>query len=61
MPQSAWEYNTPVIAQAGLSAPAAQFCYTSSNVIIEAVRRVGEEIEVRLVECLGLGARAGSA
>jgi hypothetical protein len=53
VPQWAWEYNTPVVVQAGLSAPAARFCETSSNVIIEAVRRVGDEIEVRLVECLG--------
>jgi alpha-mannosidase len=57
VPQWAWEYNSPVIAQAGFSAPAAKFCDTSSNVIIESIRRVDDEIEVRLVECLGLGGK----
>ena len=57
VPQWAWEYNTPVIVQPGLSAPAAQFCETSSNVIVEAFRRVDDEIEVRLVECLGQGGK----
>ena len=57
VPQWAWEYNTPVIAQAGFSAPAARFCDTSSNVIIESMRRVDDEIEVRLAECLGLGGK----
>jgi alpha-mannosidase len=57
VPQWAWEYNTPVIAQAGFNAPAARFCDTSSNVIVESIRRVDDEIEVRLVECLGLSGK----
>jgi hypothetical protein len=57
VPQWAWEYNMPVIARAGFSAPAASFCDTSSNVIIESMRRVEDEIEVRLVECLGLSGK----
>lgn len=53
VPHRAWEFNTPVIVQAGLSAPDSRFCETSSNVIVEALRRVDGEIEVRLVECSG--------
>jgi alpha-mannosidase len=57
--QMAWQYNCPVVAAPGLAvAQAASFCKTSPNVIVEALRRDGDHIELRLVECLG---RAGKA
>jgi hypothetical protein len=34
--------------------PAKSFLYTSSNVIVEVVRREGRDIEMRMIECLGL-------
>jgi len=55
IPRMAWEYNCPpvVIANRGLQA-AEPFLTTSGNVVVEATRRVGSELEVRLAECLGL-------
>jgi hypothetical protein len=53
--QRAWEYNTPADLPA---VKATEFLQTSDNVIVEALRREGSEIELRLVECLG---RAGPA
>jgi hypothetical protein len=59
IPQLAWEYNCPVIVAAGCRATKPQsFVQTSDNVIIEALRRAGADIELRLVEALG---RAGTA
>ena len=55
IPQMAWEYNCPPVLVAGRKAMAAKsFVHTSSNVIIEVVRREGKDIEMRLTECLGL-------
>jgi alpha-mannosidase len=55
IPQMAWEYNCPPVLVAGRNAMAAKsFVHTSSNVIIEVVRREGKDIEMRLTECLGL-------
>lgn len=53
VPQLAWEYNCPVIALGG-AAPAATWLETSGNVVVEAMRRVGRDIELRFVEALGL-------
>ncbi len=55
IPQMAWEYNRApeVIAARAVSAPKS-FVETSDNVIVEAMRREGNHIELRLVECLGL-------
>jgi alpha-mannosidase len=55
IPQMAWEYNCPpvVVANRGLQA-AKPFLTTSGNVVVESMRRVGSELEVRLAECLGL-------
>jgi len=54
IPQMAWEYNREPVVIAGRSAAAARsFLETSDNVIVEALRREGDHIEVRLVECLG--------
>jgi hypothetical protein len=59
VPQMAWEYNSPVVAVPTVAvAEAGSFCETSPNVIVEAMRRVGDEIELRMVECLGQAGRA---
>jgi len=54
IPQMAWEYNSPPILVTGRIAPAPRsFMSTSGNVIVDVVRREGEDIEARLIECLG--------
>ena len=59
IPQAAWEFNSPPIVVDGCAtAKAKPFVQTSDNVIVEALRREGDEIELRLAECLG---RAGKA
>ncbi|MEI7808891.1 MAG: glycosyl hydrolase-related protein, partial [Verrucomicrobiota bacterium] len=59
IPQSAWEFNSkPVVVDDCATAKAKPFVQTSDNVIVEALRREGDEIELRLAECLG---RAGKA
>jgi hypothetical protein len=59
IPQRAWEYNCPPLMITGRKATAAQsFVQTSDNVIVEVVRREGNEIEMRLVECLGAAGTA---
>jgi hypothetical protein len=59
IPRTAWEYNSPAIAAVGFSAPRSEsFVETSDNVIIQAMRRVDDEIELRLVECLGKSGQA---
>jgi alpha-mannosidase len=55
IPQMAWEYNrAPVIITSRSSVPAKSFVETSGNVIVEAMRRDGNHIEIRLLECLGV-------
>ena len=51
IPQCAWEYNTSWYGDSG--AASQSFVQTSDNVIMEALRREGGEIEMRLVECFG--------
>jgi alpha-mannosidase len=59
VPQRAWEYNAPPLVVFGVKqAEAKSFVQTSDNVIVEALRREGDFLEMRLVECLG---RAGQA
>jgi len=54
IPQMAWEYNCPVtIAQSCATKPAQSYVQTSDNVVVEVIRREGDEIELRLAECLG--------
>jgi hypothetical protein len=54
VPQVAWEYNCPVVATAGRTVLTPKsFIETSSNVIVQALRRDGTDIELRLMECLG--------
>jgi alpha-mannosidase len=59
IPQLAWEYNCPPqpISGVKLGAPTS-FVQTSGNVIVEALRREGDEIELRLAECLGVAGEA---
>jgi hypothetical protein len=59
IPKRAWEYNTPVlIAEQRQTGAPLSWLETSGNVIVEAVRRTGEDLEVRLVEWSG---KAGQA
>jgi alpha-mannosidase len=54
IPQTAWEYNCPVMTMPGRAvAKPESFIKTSDNVIIQALRREGKNIEIRLNECLG--------
>ena len=59
IPQLAWEFNCPPMVVPDCAATKAQsFVQTSGNVIIEALRREGADIELRLVECVGLAGHA---
>ena len=58
IPQMAWEYNCQPYAVEGAGAKPLSFLHTSENVIVEAMRRDGEFLEVRLAECFG---QAGTA
>ncbi|MBI5820011.1 MAG: hypothetical protein HZA88_13585 [Verrucomicrobia bacterium] len=59
IPRMAWEFNDPpVTVDGGAPAKPMSFVQSSDNVIVEAMRREGSEIELRLAECLG---RAGKA
>ncbi len=54
VPQLAWEYNCPVTIATGCRTAGPQsFIQTSDNVIVEAMRREGMDLELRLVEALG--------
>jgi hypothetical protein len=55
----AWEYNSqPIPIPGKAAAPRLGFLETSDNVIVEAMRREGSYIELRLAECFG---EAGAA
>ncbi len=59
IPQMAWEFNCPPVATTGVAkAEPKSFMRTSDNVIVEALRREKNEIELRLVECLGVAGTA---
>jgi len=59
IPQMAWEYNCPPVVLGGRGALSpSSFLNTSANVVVEALRRIGSDIEVRLVECLGYAGTA---
>ena len=51
IPQLAWDYNAPplVVGEVKLR-ESESYAESSDNVIVEALRRVGDEIEMRLVE-----------
>ncbi len=59
IPRHAWEYNTPLIVAEGRGASSSPpVLATSDNVIVEAMRRVEGDIEMRVVEWTG---RVGQA
>ncbi|GEM_PF-228377 len=59
IPQMAWEFNCPAVVAEGVAKAAPRsFLQTSDNVIVEAMRREADEIELRLVECLGVAGDA---
>ncbi len=59
IPQMAWEFNCqPVVVTGRGPASTKSFLTTSRNVVVEAMRRVGADIEVRLAECLGYAGTA---
>lgn len=54
IPQLAWEYNCPPMVATGCALIGPQsFLKTSDNLIVEAMRREGGDIELRLVEVVG--------
>ena len=59
IPRMAWEFTAPPLWEPVCTPlKPVSFVQTSDNVIVEAMRREGGEIELRLAECLG---RAGKA
>lgn len=59
VPQMAWEYNCQPAVFANCAAePAGSFVETSANVIIEAMRREDNYIELRMIECFGIAGTA---
>lgn len=59
IPQMAWEFNSsPIVGVDSAKASPQSFLRTSGNVIVEAMRREGSEIEIRLAECLGAAGTA---
>lgn len=59
IPHRAWEYTQPPIVVGGCAAkPAQSFLETSDNIIVQALRREGDHVELRFVECLGLPGNA---
>jgi hypothetical protein len=55
----AWEYNQPPIVIADAAPKSfASYVETSNNIIVEAVRREQNHIEMRFAECLGLSGTA---
>jgi alpha-mannosidase len=59
IPQMAWEYNQPPIVIPSVAvADSRSFLETSDNIIVEAMRREKNYIEVRFVECFGISGTA---
>jgi alpha-mannosidase len=58
IPHMAWEYNSQPYSVEGAAGRPVPFLETSGNVVVEAMRRDREHLEVRLAECFG---RAGAA
>ncbi len=59
VPQMAWEYNCGPHLTEGLNTAEPQpFLETSDNVIVEAIRRERDHVELRMVECLGVPGEA---
>jgi hypothetical protein len=59
VPHTAWEYNCPPVAVPGCApGEGKSFLETSRNIIVEAMRRDGPDIELRAVEVLGVAGTA---
>jgi alpha-mannosidase len=59
IPRRAWEYNSPVIMSEGREVQFSKsIVSTSDNLIVQVVRRIEGEIEVRLAEWAGRGGNA---
>ena len=59
IPRMAWEFNSPPVLDQGTNVADATSCITtSSNLILQSVRREGTEIELRMMECLGMAGKA---
>jgi len=59
VPHMAWEYNRePEILLRRTTKPERSYVQTSDNIIVETLRREGNHMELRFVECLG---RSGTA
>jgi alpha-mannosidase len=59
VPHQAWEFNAlPVVVENVAKNVPASLLEASGNVIVEAVRREGRDIELRMAECLGLAGTA---
>lgn len=59
IPHLAWEYNQPPVFFAQAAArPFESFLETSDNIVVEALRREQDHIELRFAECLGLSGDA---
>jgi alpha-mannosidase len=55
IPRSAWEYNQPPIVIADSTpAPFVSYLETSENIVVEAIRREQDHIEMRFAESLGI-------
>lgn len=59
VPHAAWEYNSaPIILSGRAHSQTTSFLRTSPNLIVEAMRREDNHIELRMVECLGAAGEA---
>ncbi|MCC6585536.1 MAG: hypothetical protein IT168_02350 [Bryobacterales bacterium] len=57
--RKAWEFNAPPVMVTGAANTSTEpMIETSDNIIVEAIRRVGRNIEIRLVESKGLAGAA---
>lgn len=52
VPRLAFEFNTPLVVAEGSPKPL-RLIETSANVLVEGLRRTGQYLELRMVECLG--------
>ncbi|MBI4907942.1 MAG: hypothetical protein HY820_30230 [Acidobacteria bacterium] len=58
VPQTAWEYNSPLYTMPASGIRRMEWLQTSDNVIVESMRRDGEQLEIRMAECYGVAGRA---
>lgn len=58
VPRLAWEFNQPPLPVAAPETATPPAIRTSPNLIVETMRRDGDSIELRLIECLGLAGTA---